>query len=90
MSQHAEFRSWCPWCVQGRGISRHRVQDTEDVEKSGVTVSLDWTFVNSVEKDSDASGPPTLVVHDNITLAIWASLRESKEILEDVVDLGML
>ena len=34
----------------------------------------------------DESGPPTLVVHNKNTLAIWASLRESKEITEDVVD----
>ena len=36
--------------------------------------------------DSDESGPPTLVVYDNNSLAIWASLRESKEITEDLVD----
>ena len=86
MSHHAEFCDWCPWCFQGKGISRHHVQDMEDVENLGVTVSLDWTFVNSVENDSDESGPPTFVVHDNITLAIWASLRGSQEIADNLVD----
>ena len=43
-------------------------------------------FVNSVDNDSDESGPRTLVVHDNNTSAIWASLRDSKEITEDLVD----
>ena len=49
-------------------------------------MSLDWTFVNSVDNDSDESGPPTVVVHDNNTLAIWASLQDSKEIIDDFVD----
>ena len=53
MSHHAEFRDWFPWCVQGKGIPRHHVQDPEDVEKLGVTISLDLTFVNSVEKVLD-------------------------------------
>ena len=86
MSHHAEFCVWYPWCVQGKGISCDHVQDPEEVEKLGVTVSLDLTFVNSADNDSDESGPPTLVAHDNNTLAIWASLRESKEITEDLVD----
>ena len=34
----------------------------------------------------DEAGPPPLVVHDNHTLAIWACLRESKEITEDLFD----
>ena len=42
--------------------------------------------MNSADDSSEETGPPTLVVHDNNTLAIWASLRESKEISEDLVD----
>ena len=83
MSHHAEFRDCCPWCVQGKGISRHHVQDPEEVEKLEGTVSLDW---HSAENYSDESGQPTFVVHDKKVLAIWASLRESKEITEDLVD----
>ena len=62
------------------------MQDAEEAEKLGVTVSIDWTFVNSVDNDSDESGPPTFVVHDNNTLAVWASLRDSKEIMDYLVD----
>ena len=86
MSHHAEYRDWCPWCVQGKGISHHHKQDPEGVEKLGVTISLNWTFLNSAEGSSEEIGPPALVVHDNISLAIWASLRESKEISEDFMD----
>ena len=86
MSHNVEYRDWCPWCVQRKGISRHHVQDAEEAEELGVTVRIDWTFVNSVDNDSDESGQPTLVVHDSNTLAIWASLRDSTEITEDLVD----
>ena len=86
MTHHAEFRDWCPWCVQGKGISYQHRQAKEEDEKLGVTVSMDWTFVNSVEDDSGETGPPTLVLHDNSTIAIWASARESKEITEDLVE----
>ena len=32
MSHHAEYRDWCPWCVQGKGTSHHHKQDPEGVE----------------------------------------------------------
>ena len=86
MSHHAEYRDWCPWCVQGKGISHQHRQVDKDDEKIGVTVSMDWTYVNSIEDESDETGPPTLVLHDNNTIAIWASARESKEVTEDLVE----
>ena len=86
MSHHAEYRDWCPWCVQGKGISHQHRQVDKDDEKIGVTVSMDWTYVNSIEDESDETGPPTLVLHDNNTIAIWASACESKEVTEDLVD----
>ena len=33
-------------------------------------MSLDWASVNCAEHDSDESGPPTVVGHDNNPLAI--------------------
>ena len=86
MSHHAEYRDWCPWCCQGRGISYHHKQAVEEDEKIGVTVSMDWTYVNPAEDDGGETGPPTLVMHDNSTIAIWAAARESKEVTEDLVD----
>ena len=86
MSHGAEFRDWRLWCFQGNGKSRHHVQDPEKVWKLGLTVSLNLTRANSADDFSDESGPPTLVVHDSKTLAIWATFRESKEIAEDLVE----
>ena len=60
MTHHSEYRDWCPFCVQGRGISRqHRIGD--DGEKIGITVSMDWTYMNSKDDENDETGPPTLV-----------------------------
>ena len=71
---------------QGKGISRHHVQATEEVGKFEVTASHDWAFVNSADNDSDESRPPTVVVRDNHTLAICASLRDSKDFTDHVVE----
>ena len=35
MSHHAEFRDWCPWCVQVKNILRHHVQDTKEMGSYG-------------------------------------------------------
>ena len=86
MSHHAEYRDWCPWCVQGKGIAQQHRQSDKEEEKIGVTVSMDWTYMNSAEDEIAETGPPTLVVHDNSTIAIWATARESKEIIDDLVD----
>ena len=86
MSHHAEYRDWCPWCVQGKGIAQQHRQSDKEEEKIGVTVSMDWTYMNSAEDEIAETGPPTLVVHDNSTIAIWATARESKEITDDLVD----
>ena len=39
---HIEYRSWCPHCVAGRGVSdQHRTNTGEKSEDLGATVSLD-------------------------------------------------
>ena len=84
MSHHAEFRDWCPFCVAGKGISRHHQVMKDEPDKIGVTVSMDYAYMNS--ELNVESGPPTLVAHDSSTGAIWAMLRESKESSEDLVN----
>ena len=38
---HADFRSWCKYCVAGKGASRqHRAGDPAE-ESIGVTISVD-------------------------------------------------
>ena len=43
---HLEYRSWCPHCRAGRGISmQHRRDDQKESEDIGVTISLDCCFM---------------------------------------------
>ena len=86
MTHHSEFRDWCPFCVQGRGISYQHRRGKDEDEKIGITVSMDWTYLNSKDDENDESGPPTLVAYDSNTKAIWAMARESKEVNDDLVD----
>ena len=85
MTHHSEYRDWCPFCVQGKGISYQHRRGPEDEEKIGITVSMDWAYLNSKDDESDEYGPPTLVAYDNNTKAIWTMARESNEVTEDLV-----
>ena len=54
---HLEYRSWCPHCRAGRGISmQHRADEKKEAENMGVTVSLDYCFMtpDDVEEDMRA------------------------------------
>ena len=59
-----------------RGISYQHRKGEESEENIGITVSMDWTYMNSAENEDDESGPPTLVVNDNNTSAIWSMDRK--------------
>ena len=51
---HVEYRSWCPHCVAGRGISmQHRQNTTEGPSELGITISLDYCFMTAEERDQD-------------------------------------
>lgn len=66
---HLPFRSWCRHCVFGKGVSSpHQKPDKE--EKIGVTVSMDYCFMNSEEKDEDTPG--VLVIWDDNYECLWA------------------
>ena len=63
---HAHYRSWCPDCRAGRGISRqHRKTGDEPL---GVTISLDYAFMYDDEKEEAIA--PVLVAIDQSTKAI--------------------
>ena len=55
MSHHAEFRDWCAWCCQGKGISHQHRQTSGEDEKLGITVSMDWTFMNSADDEGGSA-----------------------------------
>ena len=52
---HTEFRSWCSYCVEGKGVSRHHEKGKEE-EATGITVSDDYCFwaPEEFEEEMDA------------------------------------
>ena len=77
MPLHVDFRSWCPHCVAGKGISHHHtVTQESDAEKMGVTVSVDYAFWVAEEVEDDMC--PILVAYENTTKAIWAIAVDEK------------
>ena len=83
MPLHIQYRSWCPHCVHGRGVSSPHRTDQE-VEDLGVaTLSMDYCFMTEEEKDEDIC--PTLIVYDDKAMSIWALPVENKGPVDYVV-----
>ena len=60
---HAEFRSWCKFCVEGKGASRqHRSGDPSE-ESIGVTISIDYCFM--VPEESEEGMDAVLIAYDD-------------------------
>jgi len=57
---HLPYRSWCRHCVHGRGVSSPHVK-AEKKEKIGITISIDYCFMNG-EEDDDPSLPGVLIM----------------------------
>ena len=77
MPLHVDFRSWCPHCVAGKGIShQHTATHDGDMEKIGVTVSMDYCFWVAEEVEDDMC--PILVAYENVTKAMWVIAVEEK------------
>ena len=56
---HTPYRSWCRYCVQGRGRrSPHRSQDPLTRSNGVPKISLDYFFLS--EADQEASANPVL------------------------------
>ena len=68
---HLPSRSWCKYCVRGRGrsVSHHRVSGKE--EEQIPTISVDYGFLGT--KDTPATELPVLVGRDRQSMAVWAS-----------------
>ena len=81
---HLEYRSWCPHCVAGKGISdQHRRNLHENGEQLGVTVSLDYCFMTAEEAEEDMRA--ILVCYDHNTSGLWVLPVSHKGAQEEVV-----
>ena len=63
---HTPYRSWCPYCVRGRGRNTpHKTQGEQQRHGDIARVTLDYFFMSSV--DEAASKNPILVAVDEST-----------------------
>ena len=75
MNTHRPYRSWCKFCVMGRGVSSpHRRSDAQDYLEGVLHVSIDDGFLGDTESEEQVT--PTLVV------------RERRQTQDDVGDAG--
>ena len=84
MLLHADYRSWCPFCVQGKAHSAHHVMSQEE-ERLGVTISMDYTYMGTMEEEEKETGVAHLLMHDNATSAFWCMQVDSKEAKPEIV-----
>ena len=92
---HLQYRSWCRYCVSGKGHSKHhrRSGDERVEEHSGFTTwHMDYCFFN--KKTLEVHGPseeqaecslPVLVAYDEVKEACWTMPVVEKGANEDVV-----
>ena len=58
---HTPYRTWCRFCVQGRGRkSPHSHQDNTTLGRGVPKISLDYFFLSEADKDANAN--PVLVM----------------------------
>ncbi len=82
---HTPYRSWCPFCVRGRGIScghKKVAHDEEDEKVAQVPrVAMDYGFMST--KDEEAKENPMLVMVNEKTGDKFARAAGSKGIGEE-------
>ena len=71
MLLHADYRSWCPFCVGGTAHSAHHVMSHEE-ERSGVTINMDYTYMGIAEEEEKETGVAHVLMHDNAASAFWS------------------
>ena len=74
-SGHVDYRSWCPHCVHGRGMShQHRTNNEEGSDD--IVISIDYAFVTQEDEDQDIW--PVIVGFDHRNKGLWAMAVDSK------------
>ena len=75
MTTHQPYRSWCKFCVMGRGVNAtHRRSDAQDDMDAVPHVSMDYGFLG--ERESVVS--PVLVIRERRHKMTWAMLVPRK------------
>ena len=74
-SLHAEYRSWCKYCVHGKGISRQHAAGDPTEEALGVTISIDYCFM--LPEESEEEMDAILIAHDSQKMGLWAMTADA-------------
>ena len=73
MNTHRPYKSWCKFCVMGRGVnSPHRRSDAQDGLEGVPHVSMDFGFLG--EEESEERVTPVLVIRERRDRMTWAML----------------
>ena len=73
MATHRPYRSWCKFCVMGRGANApHRRSSAQDDLDGMPHVSMDCGFLG--ERDSEEQTSPVLVIGEHRHKMTWAML----------------
>ena len=77
MTTHRPYRSWCKFCVMGRGVnSPHRRSDAQDDLEGVFHVSMDYGFLG--EREAEEQVTPVLVIRERRLKMTWAMLVPRK------------
>ena len=81
---HLEYRSWCPHCRAGKGISmQHRQNTGKEDNNLGATLSLDYCFMIAEEVEDDMRA--ILVCYDHDKKGLWTLPVDKKGAQDEVV-----
>ena len=74
---HRPYRSWCKFCVMGRGVKApHRRPDAQDDLEGVPHVSMGYGFLGEMESEDRVS--PVLVIRERRHKMTWAMLVPRK------------
>ena len=77
MTSQRPYRSWCKFCVMGRGVNApHRRSDAQDDLEGVPHVSMDYGFLG--ERESEDRVSPVLVIRERRHKMTWAMLFSRK------------
>ena len=77
VTTHQPYRSWCKFCVTGRGVNApHRRSNAQDDFDGMPHVSVDYGFLG--ERDFEGQTSPVLVIRERRHKMTWAMLVPRK------------
>ena len=77
MPTHRPYRTWCKFCVMGRGVNApHRRSDAQDDLEGVPHVSMDHGFLG--ERESEEQVFPVLFIRERRHKMTWAMLVPRK------------